>query len=86
MGNLASRHNLAVQTLDELRQALEQVEQGSSTDAVVKRELQLQLAAAQRRLQRARQGGQQVAVEAEAMHVQLCEASELLRCLTQLSN
>lgn len=76
MGDLASRHNLAVQAVDELRQALEQVEQGSSTDAVVQRELQLQLAAAQRRLQRARQGGQQVAVEAEAMHVQLCEASE----------
>ena len=70
------RYNAAVRSAGELRDALAGAESEAAAARVGHQELELRAATLRRRVDRARQGGRQVATEAEAMYEELCGARE----------
>ena len=70
------RYIAAVRSAGELRDALAGAESEAAAARVGHQELELRAATLRRRVDRARQGGRQVATEAEAMYEELCGARE----------
>ena len=76
VAELTEQYNAAVRLTEQLETALQRAGREAAETQEVRRVLQVRAAGLQRQLDRARNGGRQVAVEAEAMYGELCGASE----------